>query len=100
MTPWPLAILAAVLAACSSTPDADRIAPTVLTDVAVLECPAPEVIRLDPALIEPLSVEPPQLVPAGQGDYGITRAAAELMIDTLRAFGERLARIRAAMETL
>ena len=89
-------LLLCSLAGCAGSPQPDPAAPIVLTDiVAPLDCPEPE-IRTAPAdLTAPLEVEAPQLVPAGQGDYGITRQAVEAMIDALRAAGERLARWRA-----
>lgn len=85
-------LLACSLAACARTP----VAPVVMADIEPpLECPEPEVRRAPADLLAPLEIAPPQLVPAGAGDYGIAREDAERMIEAMRQANERLSRWRA-----
>lgn len=88
-----------LLAACSGCAAAPRPAPVVLTDVAApLECPEPEPRPVPPHLSAVLEIETPTLLPAGEGDYGISRAGVELLIDGYRALREREALWRAWAE--
>lgn len=80
-----------LLAGCAGTPAPDALAPVVLADIAApLDCPQPEPRRAPPELLAPLHLDAPDVLPAGQGDYGMTRAGLEQVIDALRAAGERL----------
>ena len=91
-------ILALVsLVACSGSPsEPDPIAVQVLTDIAPpLACPEPELRRPPADLVAPLGLAAPELLPAGQGDYGMSREGVESLVDILRSAGERLARWRA-----
>lgn len=86
-----LAACSLLLAGCAGTPAPDALAPVVLTDIAApLDCPQPEPRRAPPELLAPLHLAAPAVLPAGQGDYGMTRAGLEAIIDALRAAGERL----------
>lgn len=85
-----------MLAGCAGQPTADPQAVTVLADIQpALECPPPE-HEIPPAdLVAPLELQTPEVLPGGQGDYGITREGLEMLVDALRAAGERLSRWRA-----
>lgn len=77
------------LAACASDP-------VILTDIAEpLECPEPEIRRPPAELAAPLVIEVPAILPAGTGDYGLTRQGVEQLIDGYRALREREALWRA-----
>ena len=81
------------LVGCAPQPRPD---PVILTDVAApLECPEPEQRPVPPHLSAALEIEAPTLLPAGQGDYGLTRAGVETLIDGYRALREREALWRA-----
>lgn len=77
----------ALLAGCAHDPLPD--APTVLAEPLPVECPAAEVRTPPAVLLAPFHVEPPELVAAGQGDYGITRDSVERVITLVRACSER-----------
>lgn len=86
-------LLLIALTGCAGTPAADPQAVTVLTDIAPpLECPEPEPVLPPVDLLTPVDLQAPEILPAGQGDYGVTRAGLELLIDGYRALHERLAR--------
>lgn len=88
-----------ILAGCSGTPVTDPQATAVLVDIAPpLECPEPEPVQPPVDLLTPVDLQSPTVLPAGQGDYGISRAGLELLIDGYRALHERLARWRAWAE--
>lgn len=93
-------LAACSLVGCASAPPApDPVAPAVLADIAApLECPEPGLPELPADLSEPLDLAAPQVLPAGQGDYGISRADVELMIDALRAAHVRDQRLRALLQ--
>lgn len=79
---------------CAST-SVDPVAPVVLTDIVQpLECPEPEVRMVPAHLLEDLELETPDVLPRGEGDYGLTRAGIETLVDTLRALRLRLDRWR------
>lgn len=85
-----LAACSLLLAGCAG-PAPDALAPVVMTDIAApLDCPEPEPRRAPAELLAPLVLEAPAVLPAGQGDYGMTRDGLEAIIDALRAAGERL----------
>lgn len=93
------ALLLVLCSGCTSTPIADPLAPTVMADIrAPLECPEPELRMAPPDLVEPITLPVPEVLPAGQGDYGMTREGMEQLIDILRTAKERLARWRAWAE--
>ena len=77
-----------VLLGCSH--EAPVITPTVLTEPLEVKCPAVAPRTPDQALLAPLNLEPPELLPAGQGDYGISRESAERVISIVRTCGERI----------
>ena len=97
MRPCLLLLAACSLAGCASrAPAPDPIAPMVLSDIAApLECPEPELPKAPADLDAPLELVAPQVLPAGQGDYGIARESVELMIDALREAHVRDQRWRA-----
>lgn len=73
----------------------DPVGPTILEETVTVEVPVP-VERTPPAdLLQPLNLDAPQVLPAGHGDYGISRINLERMIEAHRAAAERLARWRA-----
>lgn len=81
-----------VLAGCAGQV-ADNQATAVLTDIAPpLACPEPVPEQPPAELLTPVDLEAPIILPAGQGDYGISRAGLELLIEGYRALHERLAR--------
>lgn len=85
---------AMLLALCSVTACASD--PVVLTDIAEpLDCPEPELRQPPDDLVVPLALDVPELLPAGEGDYGITRGGVETLIDGYRALREREALWRA-----
>lgn len=93
-----LRILAIVIlvAGCGGSPiEPDPPGPAVLLEPVTIEIPVPVRREPDPELLLPLNLQAPKILPAGQGDYGLTRADLELIIEALRAAGERLARWRA-----
>lgn len=65
------------------------VAPTVLTEPVAVECPALEVRTPPSVLLAPFHVEPPELVAAGQGDYGISRDSVERIVTLVRVCSER-----------
>ena len=89
-------LLALTLTACAGQPTADPQATVVLADIQpALECPEPVPVQPPADLIAPLELASPEILPGGQGDYGITREGLEMLVDALRAAGERLSRWRA-----
>lgn len=94
---WICSLLVAVaLVGCGPQVKPDPVAPIVLQDVCEpVEIPIP-VHRPPPAdLAQPLDLDAPDVLPAGQGDYGLTRVGLELIIDGFRHAQERLQRWRA-----
>lgn len=88
-----------ILTGCTGTPVADPLATAVLADIQPpLECPEPEPALPPADLLTPVDLQAPTILPAGQGDYGVSRAGLELLIDGYRALHERLARWRAWAE--
>lgn len=88
----------ALLAACGSAPvPPDPVAPVVLTETQVVEVPVPVVRRPPADLMQAPVIDASALtvLPAGQGDYGVTRASLETIIESLRAAGAQLQRWRA-----
>jgi len=92
------AVIVVLGAGCQSTPiRPDPAAPVVLTETQVVEVPVP-VVRQPPAdLTQAPAIDASALtvLPAGQGDYGVTRASLETIIEALRAAGAQLQRWRA-----
>ena len=83
----------ALLSACAHAPDPQS--PVVLREAQTVEVPVP-VLREPPAeLLQPLGLTAPGLLPAGQGDYCMTRADVEQTIDVLRAAAGRINQWRA-----
>lgn len=88
-----------LLTACTGQPVADPQATVVLADIQpALECPEPAPVLPPADLVAPLDLQAPEVLPAGQGDYGLTREGMEMVIEALRSAGERLARWRAWAE--
>ena len=86
-----LALCSALIGCGGTKPD-----PIVLVDVAEpLICPEPVLPGPPSELTAPLVLSTPTLLPVGEGDYGITRAGVELIIDGYRALREREALWRA-----
>ena len=86
------------IAGCQSTSiTPDPAAPVVLTETQILEIPVPVTRTPPPELMLAPSIDASALtvLPAGQGDYGLSRAAVESIIEAVRAAGEQLQRWRA-----
>jgi hypothetical protein len=83
----------ALLAGCAH--QLEPQAPVVLSEPLQITCPEP-VSRMPPAyLVERLHLEAPEIVARGAGDYGITRAGLEKLIDGHRAAAARIEQWRA-----
>ena len=81
------------ISACAHAPDPQ--APVVLKEAQAVEIPVPVVREPPVELMQPLGLQAPGLLPAGQGDYCMTRADVEQTIDVLRAAASRLNQWRA-----
>lgn len=94
-TPLRASIIAAVafLSACAHAPDPQ--APVVLKEAQTVEIPVPVAREPPVELMQPLGLTAPGLLPAGQGDYCMTRADTELYIDVLRAAAARIHALQA-----
>lgn len=81
-----------MLVGCGGQPRPDPVTAHVLVDTAApLECPEPDV-RIPPqALTDDVVVATPTPLPAGEGDYGVTRAGWEMLVDGMRALQIRVA---------
>ena len=86
-----IAIIA--ITGCAHAPD--PIAPVVLREAQTVEVPVPVLREPPPELMQPLGLTAPNLLPAGQGDYCMTRADVEQTIDVMRAAAGRLGQWRA-----
>jgi len=82
----------AALTACAHTPPP---ANTIMREPISVECPEPDLRMPPPALSQALGLEAPAILPAGQGDYGISRVDLERMIEALRRASSRVAQWRA-----
>lgn len=88
------ACVLALLVGCSAqNVEPDPVAPIVLEGTCEpVEIPVP-VRRTPPAeLQQPMTLESPEILEAGTGDYGITRAGLELIIEGFRRATERIQR--------
>lgn len=84
--------LSILLTGCGSQP---TTAPVVLTETVTVEVPVP-VKRTPPVVLtDPLVVSMPTLGGVCEGDYSLTRAGVEQMIDAFRSAQERLNQWRA-----
>ena len=81
-----------VLAGCSGT--APVVPSANVVEAQVIEVPVPVERRPPADLMALVDLPAPQLGKACTGDYGITRANAELLVDFMRTARERLARWR------
>ena len=75
-----------LLAGCAGQPVPDAVAPVVVTRTEVVEVPVAAARTPPPELLEPLRVEIPDVLDAGQGDYGMTRDSVQRYLRMLSAF--------------
>lgn len=82
-----------LLAGCAHEPM--PTAPVVLAEPMRVECPEALPRLPDGHLLTSLGLESPDFLPAGEGDYGLTRESAERIITALRAAQGRINEWRA-----
>lgn len=81
-----------LLAGCGSQP---TTAPVVLTETVTVEVPVAVKRTPPPVLTDPLAVSMPTFGAVCEGDYSLTRAGVEQLIDAFRTTQERLSQWRA-----
>ena len=92
MRVWPLLLL--FLTGCGHTRP-EPTAPTVMTRPQRVECPPPATRAVPDDLLLPLELETPTVLPAGLGDYGLSRGDVEKLVTAIRAAAARQAQWKA-----
>lgn len=73
---------------CAHAPDPQ--APVVLKEAQQVEVPVAVHREPPPEWLQPLGLEAPDILPAGQGDYCMSRESTRQYIAVIRAAAERL----------
>lgn len=90
-----LLLVACLLTAAGCAHAPDPAAPVVLADPIRVTCPEPKARQAPPELVQPLGLEAPAILKAGEGDYGIARGELEKLVTALRAAAGRINQWRA-----